>query len=90
MLGAARSVLRVVRNTMAVVVSMLFVARLLGSLIWIACSIPFARRTAVWRFRRRLRHSGLDRETVEELTDEYATGITLFGRRSSEETIVVV
>ncbi len=90
MLGAAKSVVRAVRNTLAVVVSMLFIARLLGSLIWIACSIPFVRRMAVWRFRRRLRLSGLDRETVETLTDEYAAGITLFGHRPSEETIVVV
>ncbi len=90
MLGVARSIVRAVRNAMAVVVSMLFVARLLGSLILIGCSIPFVRRVAVWRFRRRLRRSGLDRKTVETLTDEYAVGITLFGHRSSEETIVVV
>jgi hypothetical protein len=90
MFGVVRSIVRAVRNTMAVVVSMLFVARLLGSLIVIGCSIPFVRRLAVWRFRRRLRHSGLDRETVEALTDEYDAGIRIFGHRTSEETIVVV
>jgi hypothetical protein len=85
-LGVAARVGRSLRNAVAVLISALLVARVLGSILWIVCSIPIVRRVAVWRFGRRLRHSGLDREATDTLIEDYAAGISLFGHRPARET----
>jgi hypothetical protein len=77
------------RNALAVVISALLVARVLGSVLWIVCTVPVVRRVAVWRFARRLRRSGLDREAADTLIADYADGISLFGRRPSRETLAL-
>jgi hypothetical protein len=86
MLGVVARIGRSLRNAMAVLISALLVARVLGSILWIVCSIPVVRRVAVWRFGRRLRRSGLDREATATLIEDYAAGISLFGHRSARET----
>ena len=85
-LGVVARVGRLLRNTMAVLISSLLVARVLGSILWIVCSIPVVRRVAVWRFGRRLRRSGLDQEAADALIEDYAAGISLFGHRPARET----
>jgi hypothetical protein len=85
-LGVVARIGRSLRNAMAVLISALLLARVLGSILWIVCSVPVARRVAVWRFGRRLRRSGLDREAADTLVEDYAAGISLFGRRPPRET----
>jgi hypothetical protein len=84
--GVVARIGRSLRNAMAVLISALLVARVLGSILWIVCSIPIVRRVAVWRFGRRLRRSGLDREATDTLIEDYAAGISLFGHRPARET----
>jgi len=79
--GLVRGLFRTIKGAALVALSIAFVLRLLGSLIWLACSIPFAWRLAVWRFHRRLRRSGLDADAIDALTDEYEGGVRLFGPR---------
>ncbi len=84
--GVVARIGRSLRNVMAVLISALLVARVLGSILWIVCSIPIVRRVAVWRFGRRLRRSGLDRQAADTLIEDYAAGISLFGHRPARET----
>jgi len=84
--GVVARIGRSLRNAMAVLISALLVARVLGSILWIVCSIPIVRRVAVWRFGRRLRRSGLDREATDTLIEDYAAGISLFGHHPARET----
>jgi hypothetical protein len=84
--GVVARIGRSLRNAMAVLISALLVARVLGSILWIVCSIPIVRRVAVWRFGRRLRRSGLDRQAADTLIEDYAAGISLFGHRPAHET----
>ena len=74
------------RKAFAVFISALLIARVLGSILWIVCTVPVVRRVAVWRFGRRLRRSGLDREAADTLIEDYAAGISLFGHRPPRET----
>ena len=85
-LRVVAGVRRVVCAPIDVFVSALLVARLLGSLVWILCTIPVAQRVAVWRFSRRLRRSGIDRDAAETLIDDYAYGMSLFGRERATGT----
>jgi len=85
-LGVAARIGRSPRTATDVLISALLVARVLGSILWIVCSIPVVRRVAVWRFGRRLRRSGLDREAADALIEDYAAGISLFGHRPARET----
>jgi len=84
--GVVARIGRSLRNAMAVLISALLVARVLGSILWIVCSIPIVRRVAVWRFGRRLRRSGLDRQAADTLIEDYAAGISLFGHLPARET----
>jgi len=85
-LGVAAGIGCSLRNAMAVLISALLVARVVGSILWIVCTVPVVRRVAVWRFGRRLRRSGLDREATDTLTEDYAAAISLFGHRPPRET----
>jgi len=85
-LGVAARIGCSLRNAMAVLISALLIARVLGSILWIVCTVPVVRRVAVWRFGRRLRRSGLDREAADTLIEDYAAGISLFGHRPPRET----
>lgn len=85
MIGAVRSIFRFFRRVGVVAVSAFYVARILGSILWLIGSLPLAQRAAEWRFRRRLRRRGLAPDAADALTEEYAHGISLFGRRSRGE-----
>jgi hypothetical protein len=85
-LGVAARVGCSLRNAFAVLVSAVLIARVLGSILWIVCTVPVVRRIAVWRFGHRLRRSGLDREATDMLVEDYAAGISLFGHRRPRET----
>ena len=85
-LGVANRIGGSLRNAMDVLISALLVARVVGSILWIVCTVPVVRRVAVWRFGRLLRRGGLDREAADTLIEDYAAGISLFGRRPSRET----
>ena len=80
-----RRIVHVLKGMVLIGVSVAFIVRLLASLVWIACSLPLFRRLAVWRFRRRLKKSGLEPVAADALTDEYDDGLALFGRRPSRE-----
>ncbi len=85
MFRCLRRVLHVLKGIVLIGVSIAFIARLLASLVWIGCSLPLFRRLAVWRFRRRLKKSGLEPLAADALTEEYEDGLALFGRRPSRE-----
>ena len=85
-MGVVARIGRSLRNAMAVLISALLIARVLGSILWIVCTVPVVRRVAVWRFGCRLRRSGLDREAADTLIEDYAAGISLFGHRPPRET----
>jgi hypothetical protein len=81
MIGVVRGVFRWVRRIAIVLVSAFYVLHILGSILWLIGSLPLAQRAAEWRFHRRLRRSGLDVDAADALTDEYASGISLFSCR---------
>jgi hypothetical protein len=85
MISVLRAIFRSIRRIGIVAVSAFYVARILGSILWLVGSLPLAQRAAEWRFRRRLRRSGLDSDAAAALTEEYAYGIALFGHRSRGE-----
>jgi hypothetical protein len=85
MIGVVRGIFRCIRRIGIVAVSAFYVARILGSILWLVGSLPLAQRVAQRRFRRRLRRSGLDPDAADALTEEYVDGISLFGRRSQGE-----
>jgi hypothetical protein len=81
MIALVRRIVHTVKSLLLIVVGAVFIARLVGSLLWIGCSLPLVRRMAVWRFYRRLKRSGLESSAVDALTEEYEDGLRLFGRR---------
>lgn len=88
MKGILRALLtpfRVARNVALGLLSAVLVGRIVGSILWLVCTLPAARRLTVWRFARRLRKSGVDSSAAEELIDGYAEGLRLFGRGRSDE-----
>jgi hypothetical protein len=85
MISVLRAIFRSIRRIGIVAVSAFYVARILGSILWLVGSLPLAQRAAEWRFRRRLRRGGLDSDAAAALTEEYANGISLFGHRSRGE-----
>ena len=88
MKGILRALLtpfRIARSVALGLLSALLVGRIVGSILWLVCTLPAARRLAVWRFARRLRKSGVDSGVAEELIDRYDEGLTLFGGGRSED-----
>ncbi len=72
------------RAATALVIALLAL-RIGGSLVCFLAAMPFVRRRAVWRFRRRLRRNGISWNVASELADSYAEGVSLFGRRQAHE-----
>jgi hypothetical protein len=81
-MNVVRSILRGSQKVVAGFVSAFLIARIVGSILWLLCTIPFVQRLAEWHFHARLRRSGLDADAVDALTEEYACGISILGRRA--------
>lgn len=61
------------------------VIRIVASILWFLGTLPAAHHIAVWRFRGRLRRSGIERDAADEIVACYARGLSIVGRDRTDE-----